>query len=153
MQGAADTLEHLGPLPQRLEVVDADDQRTIFLNGYLSARYSCDDKGTERVLITQLAEVLSLPDRQIAATFQIHPVSLSRFRHLARSGGAKAFLPSRSGPKGPSKMTPKLEAQCRNLRAQGFSYRAIARKVSTRRRQISHVSVGALFNATSIQPR
>ena len=153
MHGAADTLDHLGSLPQRLEVVDADDQRTIFLNGYPAARYACDDKATERVLITQLAEVLPLPDRQIAATFQIHAVSLSRFRHLARSGGAKALLPSKSGPKGPSKMNPQLESQCRNLRTQGLSFRAIAKKVSTRRRPISHVSVAALFHVKTAQPQ
>jgi len=47
----------------RLEVVDADDQRTIFLNGRLAGRYARGDKGAERVLVTQLAEVLSLPGR------------------------------------------------------------------------------------------
>jgi hypothetical protein len=153
MDGATDTLDHLGLLTQRLEVIDADDQRTIFLNGYLTARYACDDKGTERVLITQLAEVLPLPDRQIAATFQIHPVTLSRFRHLARSGGARALLPNKSGPKGPSKMNPQLEGQCRSLRAQGLSYRAIAKKVSTRRQPISYVSVATLFHAKTAQPQ
>jgi hypothetical protein len=153
MDDATDTLDHLGLLTQRLEVVDADDQRTIFLNGYLAARYPCHDKGTERVLITQLAEVLPLHDRQIAATFQIHPVTLSRFRHLARSGGARALLPSKSGPKGPSKMSPKLESQCRDLRAQGLSYRAIAKKVSTRRQPISHVTVAASFHAKTAQPQ
>lgn len=153
MDGDTNILEHLGLLTQRLEVVDADDQRTIFLNGYLAARYACDDKATERVLITQLAEVLPLPDRQIAATFQIHPVTLSRFRHLARSGGARALLPNKSGPKGPSKMNPQLEGQCRSLRAQGLSYRAIAKKVSNRRQAISYVSVSALFNAKTAQPQ
>src|SRR5436305_2716797 len=123
MQGAVDTLEHLGPLPQRLEVVDADDQRTIFLNGYLSARYSCDDKGTERVMVTQLAEVLSLPDRQIAAAFNLHPVTVSRLLGLVREGGSAALLPLKPGPKGPSKMTSKLEARCRSLRADGVSLR------------------------------
>ena len=119
MDGDTNILDHLGLLTQRLEVVDVDDQRAIFLNGYLAARYACDDKATERVLITQLAEVLPLPDPQIAATFQIHLVTLSRFRHLARSGGARSSLPSKSGPKGPSKMNSRLEGQCRNLRAQG----------------------------------
>ena len=48
-------------------------------DGHLASRYSCQDKGTERVVVTQLAEVLSLPDRQIAAAFDLHPVSVSRF--------------------------------------------------------------------------
>jgi hypothetical protein len=153
MDGDTNILDHLGSLTQRLEVVDVDDQRAIFLNGYLAARYACDDKATERVLITQLAEVLPLPDRQIAATFQIHPVTLSRFRHLARSGGAQALLPSKSGPNGPSKMNARLEGECRSLRAQGLSYRAIAKKVSTRRQVISHVSVSALFKTRTVQPQ
>jgi hypothetical protein len=153
MDGATNILDHLGLLTQRLEVVDVDDQRAIFLNGYLAARYACDDKATERVLITQLAEVLPLPDHQIAATFQIHPVTLSRFRHLARSGGARSLLPSKSGPKGPSKMNSRLEGQCRSLRAQGLSYRAIAKKVSTRRQAISYVSVSALFKTRTAQPQ
>ena len=48
MQPATSALESLGILPQRLEVVDAGDQRTVFLNGYAAARYGCDDKVAER---------------------------------------------------------------------------------------------------------
>ena len=66
MQPATSALENLGVLPQRLEVVDAGDQRTVFLNGYAAARYGCDDKVAERVLLTQLAEVVPLPDRKPA---------------------------------------------------------------------------------------
>src|SRR5215475_14561934 len=149
MQPIAATLDNLGMLPQRLEVVDTGDQRTVFLNGYAAARYPCDDKVAERVLLTQLAAVVPLPDRQIAAAFQIHPVTLSRFRALARSGGAAALVPVKSGPKGPSKMTSKIEACCRALRQQGLSFRAIARRVSNTRVRISHVSVAALFQQTA----
>lgn len=39
----------------------AGDQRTGFLNGHAVARYSCDDKVAERVLLTQLAEVVPYP--------------------------------------------------------------------------------------------
>ena len=149
MQPIAATLDNLGMLPQRLEVVDTGDQRTVFLNGYAAARYPCDDKVAERVLLTQLAAVVPLPDRQIAAAFQIHPVTLSRFRALARSGGAAALVPVKSGPKGPSKMTSKIEACCRALRQQGLSFRAIARRVSNTRVRISHVTVAALFQPTT----
>ena len=152
MQPATGTLENLGVLPQRVEVVDAGDQRTVFLNGHAAARYSCDDKVAERVLVTQLAEVMPLLDRQIAAAFQIHPVTLSRFRSMARSGGTAALVPSKSGPKGPSKMTPKIEASCRALRQQGLSYRAIAQRVSHRGVRISHVTVAALFQEPSVPP-
>src|SRR5215210_8790974 len=109
-------------------------------------------KGTERVVVTQLAEVLSLPDRQIAAAFDLHPVSLSRFRGLVRDGGAAALLPVKPGPKGPSKMTPQLEARCRSLRADGVSLRAIARQVSSAQKKISYVTVSNLFRTESAPP-
>ena len=146
-------LSDIAPLVPRLEVIDADDRRSIFLNGYLVARYHCDDKATERVLVTQLAEVLPLPDRQIAASFGLHPVTLSRLRGVLRNGGAAALLPLKTGPKGPSKMTPQLEARCRTLRADGLSFRAIAARVSNGKGRISYVTVAALFQSESAQPR
>ena len=147
MQPSSPTLDHLGVLAQRLEVVDADDHRTVFLNGHPAARYRCDDKAAERVLITQLAEVVPLSGRLIAAAFQIHPVTLSRLRAVARTAGTAALLPAKSGPKGPSKMTPQLEARCRDLHQQGLASRAIAQQVSTGGVRISHVTVAALFKS------
>src|SRR5713101_1532061 len=153
MSASASSLFDFTPLFPRLEVVDANDQRSIFLNGHLAGRYPCDDKGTERVVVTQLAEVLSLPDRQIAAAFDLHPVTVSRFRALVRQGGAAALLPLKPGPRGPSKMTPQLEARCRSLRADGLSFRAIAARVSNGKGRISYVTVAALFQSESAQPR
>ena len=153
MPGPAPYLLDIAPLTQRLEVINVDDQRTIFLNGYLAGRYACNDKGTERIVVTQLAEVLSLPDRQIAAAFQLHPVTLSRFRGLARSGGCAALVPLKTGPKGPSKMTPKLQARCRALRKEGLSFRAIAERVSGGNRTISYVTVAALLKGEAEQPQ
>jgi hypothetical protein len=149
MSDAAPSLFDFTPLFPRLEVVDAEDQRSIFLNGHLAGRYPCDDRGIERVLVTQLAEVLPLPDRQIAAAFDLHPVTVSRLLGLMRQGGAAALLPLKPGPKGPSKMTPKLEARCRSLRAGGASFRSIAKQVSTATKKISYATVANLFRADS----
>jgi hypothetical protein len=153
MPATALDLPGLTPLAPRLEVIDADDRRSIFLNGHLTARYHCDDKATERVLVTQLCEVLSLPNRQIAAAFGLHPVSLSRFRGSFRKGGAAALVPLKTGPKAPTKMTPQLAARCRTLRAEGLSLRAIAARLSKANRRISYVTVAALFKSESAPPR
>jgi len=139
----------LAPPTARLEVVDAQDQRSIFVNGHLVARYACNEKGTERVLATQLAEVLPVSDSEIAAAFGMHPVSLSRFRGQARDGGAMALMPRKTGPKGPRKMTPALQARCRKLREEGLSTRAIAERMSRGARTISHFSVAALLRSDS----
>ena len=153
MPAPVPNLPGLTPLIQRLEVVDADDRRSIFLNGHLSARYRCDDKATERVLVTQLCEVLPVSDRQIAAAFGLHPVTVSRFRASFRNGGSAALVPLKTGPKGPTKMTPQLEARCQSLRSEGLSFRAIAARVSNRKRRISYVTVAALFPSQSAQPK
>ena len=142
----------MGPLTPRVEVVPAGDQRSVFLNGHLVARYPCDNRGTERIFVTQLAEVLPLPDRQIAAAFGLHPVTLSRFRQQARPGGAAALMPRKTGPQRPHKMTPQREARCRALRAQGLSLRAIAERLSRRGRTISHLRVAALFQDQPTPP-
>lgn len=137
----------------RLEVIDVQDHRSVVLNGHLTARYACDDKGTERIIATQLAEVLSLSDRRIAAAFGIHAVTLSRYAGQVRTGGATALMPRKTGPRGPSKMTTRLGQRCRSLRQEGLSFREIAKRVSRSDRQISHVSVAALFRATQTEPK
>lgn len=149
---ASPPLDDLRPLTPRLEVVDADDQRAVFVNGHPIARYAADDRGTERVIVTQLAEVLALPDQEIAAAFALHPVTLSRLRGQQRHGGAVALMPRRPGPKGPSKMTARLEARCRALRAQGRSFREIAARISRPDQSMSHVTVAALFKTTPAVP-
>ena len=80
-------------------------------------------------------------------------MTLSRFRAVARTGGTAALVPGKAGPKGPSKMTPKIEARCWALRQQGLTYRAIAKKVSHTHLRISHVTVAALCKDTSAPPR
>lgn len=143
----------LAPLTPRLEVIDVQDHRSVFLNGHLTARYACDDKGTERIIATQLADVLSLSDRRIAAAFGLHAVTLSRYAGQVRRGGAAALMPRKTGPKGPSKMTTRIEERCRRLRQEGLSFRKIATRVSRSDRQISHVSVAAVFKATPAEPK
>jgi len=151
--GDAPILRDLEPRTPRLEVIDLDDQRSVFLGGHLVARYPCEEKGTDRVVMTQLACVLPLQDKDIAASFGVHAVSLSRFCGQARSGGAAALMPRRPGPKGPSKVTPKLEARCRQLREEGLSSRAIAARVSRPGRPISHVTVAVLFKGEKGQSK
>jgi hypothetical protein len=138
------------PTP-RLEVIDTQDQRSVCVNGHLVARYLCNEKGTERVMATQLAEVLPISDKEIASAFGLHPVTLSRFRGQARDGGAMALMPRKTGPKGPSKMTPAMQTRCRKLRETGLSVRAIAARVSLGARRISHVSVAALFRSDNAE--
>ena len=68
--------------------------------------------------MTQLAEACELKGRDIAEAFGIHPVSLSRFVGQARHGGAAALLPSKPGPRRPSKLSPQMKARILKLRTE-----------------------------------
>lgn len=128
--------------PARLECLEAGDQRVILINGRPVAQYRRDDGGTERVLVTQLATVLPLADADIARTFGVHPVTLSRWRGQARAGGARALMPARPGPRRASKLTPQLEARIVRLaEEEGLSSRAIAGRLTRGQRTVSHTLV------------
>ena len=134
-----------GPLVPRLEVIAAEDRRMVYVNGHLVASYACDDVGTERVLATQLSEVLPIDNKWVADAFGMHPVSLSRLRSLAM-GGAVALMPRRRGPRGPHKVNPAIVERCRASREQGLSTRAIASQLSSEMQvKLSHVTVAALL--------
>ena len=60
----------------------------MHLNGHQVACYACEDRGTEG---TQLAEALPTKDMDIARSFGMHPVSLSRFKAQARAEHVNNF--------------------------------------------------------------
>ncbi len=138
----------------RLEVIDVEDYRVVSVNGHRIGQYQLDDRITERVLMTQLAEVSTIKDRQIAAGFSIHPVSLSRYRALSRNGGTSALLPLKTGPRNPSKLTPEMRARIIRLHEkEGLSSRAIAERISGGKQSICHSSVGKVLRKHREEPR
>ena len=135
----------------RLEVTQVEEHRVVYVNGHQVAFYPCEDRGTERVIATQLAEALPIKDRDIAKSFGLHPVSLSRFKAQAREAGAAALMPRRPGPKGPSKLTAQLERQIHELAAQGLSCRTIAKRLCRARRKISYGLVASVLKREQSQ--
>jgi len=138
----------------RLEVIDVEDYRVVEVNGHRIAEYEWDDHITERVLMTQLAEVSSIKDCDIASVFGIHATSLSRYRALSRSGGTSALLPLKTGPQKPSKLTPEMRARIIRLREQkGLSSRAIAKRLCRGKRSIGYRSVSNVLREHREEPQ
>jgi transposase len=138
----------------RLEVFDVEDHRIVDINGHRIAQYRFDDYLTERVLMTQLAEVSPIKDREIATAFGIHATSLSRYRAMTRSGGTSALLPLKTGPKKPSKLTPEMRARIIRLREQeGLSSQAIAKCLSRGKRSIGYRSVSNVLREHREEPQ
>lgn len=136
----------------RLDVIDVGDHRAIQVGGHAVACYRRDDVTSERVIATQLAETLALDACEIAAAFGMHPVTLSRLRGQFRAAGAQALISRQRGPKGPTKLTPRLLARFQELREEGLSFRAIARRVSHPGREISYGSVALALKGHEPEP-
>lgn len=136
----------------RLDVIDVGDHRAIQVGGHAVACYRRDDVTSERVIATQLAETLALDACEIAAAFGMHPVTLSRLRGQFRAAGSQALISRQRGPKGPTKLTPRLLARFQELREEGLSFRAIARRVSHPGREISYGSVALALKGHEPEP-
>ena len=136
----------------RFEVSEVADQRVVHVGGHLVACYRRDDLASERMVATQLAETLRIHACEIAAAFGMHPVTLSRLRGQFRASGAQGLMPKQRGPKGPTKLTPRMRARFRQLRQQGLSYRAIAQRVSRPGRDISYGTVALALKRHRAEP-
>jgi len=128
------------------------DQRVVHVGGHLVACYRRDDLASERMIATQLAETTRIHACEVAAAFGMHPVTLSRLRGQFRASGAQGLMPKQRGPKGPTKLTPRMLARFRQLRQQELSYRAIAQRVSRPGRDISYGTVALALKRHRAEP-
>jgi transposase len=138
-------------LASRVELVEFDGYRRVYLNGHLVSHYRADDRVTDRIVVTQLAEVTKVSNDELAAMFGMHTTSLSRWRSAARRSGGDGLVPQKRGPKGPSKLTPERCEKIAKLDAEGMSLREIAEALKAEGVEISHVSISNALVATAEQ--
>ncbi len=129
-----------------LDVARVDAHEIVHVGATPIAYYAAGDVTTRRQVMVQLAEGGMTPGVHIAERFGVTPVYVSQLRGRFRTGGGAALTAQRRGPKGPMKVTPRLVARARALRAGGDSHRTIARKLGglshdTVRRMLPEVAV------------
>lgn len=117
-------------LPPPLQVTRAGECEVVHIGATPIAQYDVSDVTARRHVMVQLAEAGHVPGQEVARQFGVTPVYVSQLRSRYRGAGSAALLATRRGPKGPSKVTPRLEAHVRALRAQGLSYEAIVQKLT-----------------------
>ena len=114
------------PLPPPLDVSRLGEYEVVHIGATPIAQYRISDVTARRHVMVQLAEAGRVAGQEIAQRFGVTPVYVSQLRGRYRAGGSAVLTARRRGPKGPSKVTPQLEARVRALRATGLSYHAIA---------------------------
>ena len=130
-----------------LDVARVDQHEVVHVGATPIAYYPAADVTTRRQVMVQLAEARTIPGVHIAERFGVTSVYVSQLRGRFRTGGGAALTAQRRGPKGPMKVTPRLVARARALRAAGDSHQTIARKLGglshdTVRRMLHEVAVG-----------
>src|SRR5688572_17578579 len=98
----------------------------VFVFGLLSFTYAAGDETGRRLAAVQLlgSKVASAPE--VAAGFGVAVATLWRWVRAFTDAGVAGLVRERSGPKGPSKLTPALAARIATLDAQGVTLTGIA---------------------------
>ena len=72
--------------------------------------FSAEDRVGEAATMAQLARVKLAAGSEIAAAFGRHRNTVTRVRQRLERDGLAGILPAKAGPKGPSKVTPRVRA-------------------------------------------
>ena len=103
-----------------------DGSGTVWVHGMATLCWEAGDDASRRLAAVQLTELKAATQKQVAAGFGTNAVTMWRWADAYRRDGLAGLLPERKGPRGPSKLTPELTEQIRQLRGQGLSQAAIA---------------------------
>lgn len=127
-------------VPPSLDVMRLGDHEIVHIGSTPIAHYSVSDVTSRRHVMVQLGEAGRIKGLDIARCFGVTPIYVSQLRGRYRQQGSAALQASRRGPKGPMKVTARLEARVRKLRTRGMSYEEIAQSVSGEK-EISYQTV------------
>lgn len=134
-----------GPIPVSADVSFRDEGsiRVVFVRGVPLHRYTREDRVTESVMVATLAEAELARPSELQALGRSR-ASIHRDRVKLRAGGVAALVPSKRGPKGPSKTSGGIAEAARRLRdEQGLTRPAIARSLGLSVRSIDRVLKGS----------
>ena len=127
-------------------LVEDTDGGRVFVRGELVMAWQPGDHACRRLAAVQLVRIKGARAFEVAAGFGVDPDTLRRWGQAMDVAGASGLVPAKTGPKGPSALTPAVVARIRARRTAGASLRAIAAAVG-----VSTDSVRRALPATSVQ--
>ena len=98
----------------------------VFVFGLATFTYAAGDEIGRRLAAVQLVATKAASAAEVASGFGVCGVTLWRWRQDFTGGGVAGLVSTRTGPKGPSKLTPELTARIADLDSRGASLRTIA---------------------------
>jgi hypothetical protein len=104
----------------------ADGGGQVFIRGDLSFVWDGGDEAGRRFAAVQLARIKAGTAVDVAAAFGVDTVTLWRWGKDLAAAGVAGLVPAKTGPKGPSRLTPQVVAEVRARREAGASLADIA---------------------------
>ncbi len=99
----------------RLEVLESDGQRAVFLGATSIHVYDAEDRAAEAAALALLARAGVAKQGQLAVAFGCHRNRVGRLKNRLEHGGMAEVVPAKRGPKGPHKATPAVMEVVREL--------------------------------------
>jgi prepilin-type processing-associated H-X9-DG protein len=130
-------------------LVEDGDGGRVFINGQLCFAWDAGDAATRRLAAVQLVRIKAAKGYEVAAGFGVDEFTLYRWGQALSEGGPAALVPSRRGPKGPSKLTDALVAEIVERRAAGQGIAEVAAAVGVSARSVSAAAARARAEAGS----
>jgi prepilin-type processing-associated H-X9-DG protein len=102
------------------------DGGAVFVMGMLTFVYAAGDDLGRRLAAVQLVKMDIATKVEVASAFAVTTTTLARWCATFAAAGVEGLATERTGPKGPSKLTPAVRAQIVELDGQGLSLAKIA---------------------------
>ena len=113
----------VGPVADMVE--DAAGGR-VYVHGMLVSIWDAGDEGARRLAAVQLIVTKAAAVKDVAFAFGVKQPTLWRWRKQLADQGVAGLISAKRGPKGPSRVTPEVEADMLTRRAEGQTLQQIA---------------------------
>jgi transposase-like protein len=100
-------------------VLDGDGGGSAWVHGMATYAWAAGDWAGRKLAAVQLAELTGADKKDVAGAFGTDAATFWRWRRAYEQRGLAGLLPGKRGPKGPSKLTPQVTEQIRELAADG----------------------------------
>jgi transposase-like protein len=128
-------------------LLEGPDGGVVFVFGLATFSYAAGDEAGRRLAAVQLVQSRIALSVDVASAFGVTGVTLWKWGRDYTAGGVAGLLRSRSGPKGPSKLTDTVRARIAELDATGLSLLAIAAQTGVSTATV-RVGLGRVVAAT-----
>ncbi len=132
---------------EAVALVEDSDGGRVFLRGELVYAWSAVDVPLRRLAAVQLVANKAARVGDVAAAFGVDNGTLWRWGQQLSATGVGGLVPDKRGPKGPSRLSPKVVADITARRAAGTSYRKIATATG-----MSYTSVRRVCTPAATEP-